>query len=69
MWEVEYTDEFEIWWNALSEADQMDVAAVIGLLEQNGTNLKFPYSSGVEGSKHSHIRELRTQNTAWRKAI
>lgn len=63
LWEVEYTDEFEEWWNALGEAEQIDIAAVVGLLEQCGPNLKFPFSSGIEGSKLSHLRELRIQHT------
>ncbi len=35
--EVEYTDEFEDWWNGLSEDEQDSVAAHIGLLEEKGT--------------------------------
>ena len=62
MWEVEYTNEFEDWWDTLSEAEQINVASVVGLLEENGANLKFPYSSGIQGSKHSHMRELRVQH-------
>lgn len=62
MWEIEYTDEFEEWWALLSEAEQIDVAASVGLLEQCGTQLKFPHSSGIEGAKYTHIRELRVQH-------
>jgi hypothetical protein len=62
VWEVEYTDEFGEWWGSLTEDEQIDVAACVGLLEQQGPNLKFPYSSGVQGSKYSHMRELRIQH-------
>jgi len=62
MWEVEYTDEFEVWWNQLSESAQVEVTAVAGLLEIEGPALKFPYSSGIHGSKHSHLTELRVQH-------
>jgi hypothetical protein len=31
-------------------------------LEQRGPNLPFPYSSGVRGSRHAHMRELRVQS-------
>ncbi len=62
MWEVEYVDEFEIWWNGLSEGEQDDVAACVGLLEEKGPSLPFPYSSGIEGSRHNHMRELRIQH-------
>jgi len=30
--DVEYTDEFEVWWDTLSEPEQDDVAATVGLL-------------------------------------
>jgi hypothetical protein len=62
MWEVEYTDEFDEWWNTLDEKEQIDVAASVGLLETCGPNLKYPHSSGIEGGKHPHMRELRIQH-------
>lgn len=61
-WGVEYTDEFGAWWNTLSENEQEDVVAHVGLLEEKGTQLPFPYSTGIEGSKFSHMRELRIQS-------
>ena len=60
--EVEYSDEFEGWWNALSEEEQDSVAIYVGLLEEKGAQLRHPYSSGIQGSKHSHMRELRIQH-------
>lgn len=62
MWEVEFTDEFEDWWNKCNLAAQEDIDSVVRLLELNGPNLKFPHSSGVAGSKFSHMRELRVQH-------
>lgn len=61
-WEVEYTDEFGTWWETLTEAEQEDIAAVVELLEQKGPQLPFPHSSGINGSKHAHMRELRIQH-------
>jgi hypothetical protein len=61
-WDVEYTDEFEGWWNDLSENEQDDILACIGLLEAKGPSLPFPFSSGISGSRHSHMRELRIQH-------
>jgi hypothetical protein len=61
-YEVEYTDEFGQWWDTLSEAEQDDVAATVSLLEARGPVLPFPYSSGITGSKYSHMRELRIQH-------
>jgi hypothetical protein len=62
-WEVEYTNEFGSWWQTLSDGQQNDVAAVVSLLAQRGPNLPFPFSSSVNGSKHSHLRELRVQSS------
>ncbi|MDE2101664.1 MAG: type II toxin-antitoxin system RelE/ParE family toxin [Patescibacteria group bacterium] len=61
-WEVEYTDEFEEWWGSLDEEEQTSVAASVQLLEARGPQLPFPHSSGIEGSRHGHMRELRTQH-------
>ena len=62
MWSVEYTDEFGTWWDQLDEDEQESVASVVGVLEEEGTSLGHPYSSGVRASRHSHMRELRIQH-------
>lgn len=59
---VEYTNEFGEWWNNLTEGQQDDVATMVELLAEHGPGLPFPYSSGVTGSRHSHMRELRIQS-------
>jgi hypothetical protein len=46
-WEVEYTDESDAWWDTVTEAEQIDVAAVVGLLEVKGPTLGHPYSSAI----------------------
>lgn len=61
-WEVEFTDEFGRWWATLSEAEQESVAASVRLLEVRGPDLGFPHSSAISGSRHGHLRELRTQH-------
>ena len=61
-WKVEYTDEFGSWWNTLDDDEQASVDAYVGLLEEKGPNLPFPYSSGIHGSRHGHMRELRVQH-------
>jgi hypothetical protein len=62
IWEIEYTDEFGDWWSKLSEEEQVSIAASVQLLEERGPNLGFPHSRGINGSKHNHMRELRTQH-------
>ena len=61
-WDIEVTAEFEHWWDTLDEGEQEDVRAVVGLLEERGPTLPFPYSSGVVASKHPRMRELRIQH-------
>ena len=61
-WEVEYTNEFGEWWASLSEGEQESLAASVRMLEGRGPTLGFPHSSGISGSKHGHLRELRTQH-------
>jgi hypothetical protein len=61
-WEVEYTDEFGEWWNTLSEDTHVSLDASVRLLEERGPALGFPHSSGINRSRHSHMRELRVQH-------
>ena len=61
-WEVEFTDEFGAWWKTLTDDQQDDVAHSVGLLAELGPALDFPHSSKVNGSRHGHMRELRTQS-------
>lgn len=61
-WCVDYTDKFGAWWDTLSEEEQIDIIAVVGLLEEMGPTLSHPHSSKIKGSKLSHLRELRIQH-------
>ena len=61
-WDVENTDEFGDWYMELGEADQAAIAATVDRLAGQGPNLRFPYSSGINNSRHSHMRELRIQS-------
>lgn len=60
-YEVEVTDERLRWFESLGTEAQDELAASIGLLEAQDPYLPFPFSSGVASSRHSHMRELRTQ--------
>jgi len=40
--EVEFTDEFQAWWDGLDENEQTSVAAYVGLLEAKGATLPYP---------------------------
>ncbi len=60
--EVEYTDEFGQWWDHLNEGEQESIDAIVDLLIEFGPQLKYPYSSQIQGSRHSRLRELRIQH-------
>ena len=60
--DVEYTDEFGEWWEELSEGEQDAVDRCVLVLMGAGPHLGHPYSSSIESSRHSHMRELRIQH-------
>lgn len=60
-WEVEFTDEFRDW-DALTEAQQDDVAHSVRHLMEFGPALGFPHSSKVGSSRYPQMRELRIQS-------
>ena len=51
-WQVEGIDEFASWFLDLSDDEQVD----------DGPALPFPYSTGIVGSRHRQMRELRIQH-------
>ena len=59
---MEFTVEFEKGWPSLTEDEQVSLAASVGLLESLGPNLPRPHSDTLKGSKHSNMKELRTQH-------
>lgn len=60
-WDVEFTDEFEAWWTTLSEDQQDAVDASVRLLETIGPQLGRPHADTLVGSRHTNMKELRTQ--------
>ena len=61
-WQVEVTDTFKDWFDGLDESLRDKITAAIELLQEEGPQLRFPLSSGVAGSDHDHMRELRVQH-------
>ena len=59
MWEVEYTDEFEEWWQGLTEAQQEALDDRVMLLAEVGPALKRPVVGDVATSRHNNMKELR----------
>jgi hypothetical protein len=50
-WRVEFTTEFELWWNSLSEAEQDAIDRSVGLLEKLGPGLSRPHADTLKGSR------------------
>ncbi len=46
----------------LDEEERIDIDAVVGILEEKGPHLPYPYSSDVKGTRYGSIRELRIQH-------
>ena len=62
MWEVEFSDDFGRWWQTLDEAERESLLASVMLLRQFGPLLGRPHADTVKGSRHSNMKELRTQH-------
>jgi len=60
--EVEFTDEFELWWNSLTIAEQESVAHSVKILIDQGVNLRRPFADTIRGSVFPNMRELRCQH-------
>jgi|SRR5579859_1979513 len=61
-WEVEVSDEFIEWYDALSKVERKSVAAGVGLLERYGPELGRPYVDTLKGSTFPNMKELRVQH-------
>ncbi len=62
MWNVEYTSEFEEWWESLDQDEQDSLRVCVEELERAGPQLGRPYVDHVKQSRHSQMKELRTQH-------
>ncbi len=62
-WDVEFTNEFEGWWDDLTQEEQDSVASCIPFLERRGPALGRPLVDTVKGSRHPNMKELRPPTT------
>lgn len=62
MWEIQTTDRFDKWYNALDDTDRVNVLAGMLVLRQKGPLLPRPYADTVKGSAHPNMKELRIQS-------
>ena len=59
---VEYTNGFAARWETLALGEREDMAASVELLERHGPGMPYPRCSGMKGSRHDHMRELRVRS-------
>ena len=58
-WDVEYTDQFEAWWDGLSDYDQDQIGAAVSALENRGPVQGRPLVDTVTSSRYGNMKELR----------
>jgi len=62
-WEILVTDEYEGWFLSLTEAEQIDVQAMVDVLEIKGPNLGRPHADTIKGTrKVKNLKELFVQH-------
>jgi hypothetical protein len=61
-WEVEVSNEFLEWYDALNVDEWESVNSVVGKLEQFGPTLGRPYVDTLIGSKYPNMKELWVQH-------
>ena len=61
-WEVEGSREYQEWSQGLAARQVRDVSRAIDRLAEYGPSLDYPYTSGVNSSRHRRMRELRVQS-------
>jgi len=62
-WEILYTGEYEGWFLDLTDEEQVDVLAMVEVLEMTGPNLGRPYADTLhDTSKVKNLKELRIQH-------
>ena len=66
VWEIEYTNEFEQWWQLLSQPAQDAIEPAISVLSAEGPSLGRPLVGSIKGSRHANMKELRPGNRSLR---
>lgn len=59
MWEVEFTNEFEDWWETWTPDQQEAIDDRVMLLAERGPDLRRPVVGEITNSRHSNMKELR----------
>jgi len=59
LWEVEYTDEFLLWFEGLSDSEQEGISRVVEKLGRDEPGLGRPLVDTIRGSRFANMKELR----------
>ena len=60
-WEIETTDEYDVWFLEQDENGQEAIRMKVELLAEYGPQLPRPHADTLKGSKLSNLKELRAQ--------
>ena len=59
-WEVEYSHEFGVWWDSLSEVSRQNSLPRLSCYKNSARpTLPRPHSDTIVSSRHSNMKELR----------
>lgn len=58
-WEVEYTDQFDEWFQELDLETQRGIDGAVNLLGERGPSLGRPAVDTIAGSRYPNMKELR----------
>ncbi len=62
-WEIEVTDQFEMWYDDLPLADAKAIVAAIESLERFGPGLGRPFVDTIDASRIANMKELRPKRS------
>jgi hypothetical protein len=62
-WKTERTDEFEKWWETLTELERNQTSSSLRVLRQAGPEAGRPFVDSVRGSRYRNMKELRGNET------
>jgi hypothetical protein len=62
MWNIEFTNEFQAWWETLDETVCESVDFSVDLLARLGPSLGRPHADTVKDARHDNMKEPRVQH-------
>jgi hypothetical protein len=69
MWQVEYTDQFEQWWDKLSMEEQAAIDVTVEVLQERGPGLGRPHLARRRGQTRSLEFLVRRDDSGGRSVV